>query len=250
MRKKIKYLLFVILLFVSCSPLQKISVSSQLIPVDSLIKGNSEIHRFVATYKDSLQGIVNECIGFNNQLMVADKPESLLTNFVSDLMLSEAGIIADSLGISVPDLAIMNVYGLRDVLPQGDVTVGTIFRVMPFENKLVFVKMTGDNLNLLLNHIASKGGEGMSGISFGIKDRKAVQVMVQGKPLDPGKIYVLAVSDYLANGGGGLELLKNVIWRKDTPILIRDIIMVYVRKQTLAGHNLIVKTDNRIYNVE
>ena len=151
------------------------------------------ITRFVATYKDSLQGIVNECIGFNNQLMVADKPESLLTNFVSDLMLSEAGIIADSLGISVPDLAIMNVYGLRDVLPQGDVTVGTIFRVMPFENKLVFVKMTGDNLNLLLNHIASKGGEGMSGISFGIKDRKAVQVMVQGKPLDPGKIYVLAV---------------------------------------------------------
>ena len=115
------------------------------------------------------------------------RPESLLTNFCADLLLDESDSICSRQypGMHV-DIAMVNRGGLRVPIPKGEVKVQDMFELMPFENEVVFLKISGGDLRRFIDHIASRGGEGVSGMRFGIKENKglAIDVNTDGRFYD------------------------------------------------------------------
>ena len=126
----------------------------------------------------------------------------------------------------------------------------TLFELMPFENEIVFVKLTGQVMQQFINHLASRGGEGVSGMRFGIKDDKAIQPEINGRPIDTSGSYWVATSDYIANGGDGSEILSKATDRIDTGIKARDMYIQYFKRLGKEGKTLTAKKDGRIYDAK
>lgn len=103
-------------------------------------------------------------------------------------------------------MGLVNMGGLRNILPEGDITVGDVFEILPFENSLCVLTMKGTDLRRLFEAIASLHGEGVSGIRLEItKDGKLLNAFVGEKPLKDDQLYTVATIDYLADGNGRMD---------------------------------------------
>ena len=122
--------------------------------------------------------------------------------------------------------------------------------MLPFKNKLVIVGMEGKDVIDLLHRVAYFGGEGISGAKMGIKDRKAVNILVDGKPIQPSKIYHVMSVDYLVNGGGGFTAFEQRKTFRHMHKMLRSEIIVYMTEKHKKGEKISAKKDGRIYHVE
>lgn len=239
----------IIILMLSCKsePYHYSHSEASRIALDSLRSSSSNLSKTIAPYRDSLEKITNRVIGHSAMTMYTGQPESYLTNFVSDLLLNDASLyIPDTFDKQI-DFAIMNVYGLRAPIAEGSVTVGDIFRVMPFENKLSLVGLKGSTMQTLLNGFAETGGEGVAGIRFGIKDSAAVNVLINNTEIDTGTVYYGILSDYLAGGGGGMDVMSDHVFREDLPFLLRDVIIWHIEGLRKENKQVSAKLNQRIY---
>ena len=146
------------------------------------------------------------------------------------------------------DMGLVNMGGLRNILPAGDITVGTVYEILPFENSLCVMKMKGTHLKALLTSIASLKGEGVSGIRMEItKDGKLLNATVGGQPIDDNKLYTVATIDYLADGNGSMEAFLQADDRVcPEGATLRGLFLDYVRQQTAAGKKITSALDGRI----
>jgi len=148
------------------------------------------------------------------------------------------------------DVAFINYGGIRlTQLPAGNVTRGKIFEMMPFDNILVLQRLKGRELQQFLDLIAARGGWPVAGMSMQIKDKKAINVLVAGKPIDPDAVYGVLNSDFVANGGDNADILK-VLPRETRGYLMRDAIIDYIQKLKSQGKNISARVENRVTNVE
>lgn len=216
---------------------------------DSL--SDPEFMRILKPYKDEIKHVMAEKIAISDVPMKSGRPESALSNFATDLVLRVLTNYCRTEKLDfVPDLAIVNTGGLRASLPEGDITVEHIFQLMPFENQLVLVRITGKQLVELMHYIASRDGEGVSGITFGIRNNQAENIRVNGMMVDDEKRYWIATSDYVANGGDGMKVLTWADKRIDTGLLIREAIIDDLKEHTKQGKHINAKNDGRIYHAE
>lgn len=238
-------------LVAACTPSFEIistSLENQSISADNLLI-DSTIVRYYLPYKKQLDQEMNKVIGFAETDLFKGKPESKLTNFLADLLLEESRSILSKAGrVPAADLAFLNYGGIRTGIPKGDVTVSKIFELMPFENELVVLQLSGADIQLFLDLIASRGGESISGVRFRIRNSKAVDITVDGKPLAHDSTYWLATSDYVADGGDSYGILMNSTDRINTGAKIRDAIIHYFERTYAEGMKINPVTDGRIIN--
>jgi 2',3'-cyclic-nucleotide 2'-phosphodiesterase (5'-nucleotidase family) len=140
----------------------------------------------------------------------------------------------------------VNYGGVRLIqLPAGNLTVGKMYELMPFDNLLVIQKLKGDIVQKFLDRIASSGGWPISGITFQIKDKKAVNINVGGKPFNINNTYTIANSDFVINGGDSDNILKGIPFQ-NIGYNMRDALIEYVTKMKKIS----VKEENRISNAQ
>lgn len=118
------------------------------------------------------------------------------------------------------DIAIQNGGGVRAGLTAGDVTVGDIFAMLPFDNKVTLVEVTGQTVwdaleNGISGYPATDGRfPQISGLSYtfdGAKpagERLISVTMEDGTPLDLNAWYKLACNDFMCGGGDGYTMLN------------------------------------------
>ena len=218
--KRVLLLLLVGVLFVSCGN-RAINVSAELLPVGSAPSAEMALamRQLIAPYKVDLDAKMNVEVGFCAMPMDVGRPESLLSNFVCDAMLKKANEYMPT------DFALTNIGGLRKPIAQGVVTLRTVYEVMPFDNQVVLLDLSGQDVLALCNAIASVGGEGVSGITFGISGGKASDVKIGGKPLDVSRVYRVATTDYLSFGNDKMLPLLNRLQVYDLSLPLRDLIL-------------------------
>ena len=210
---------------------------------------DSRVVSMYTPYHDSIEKKMQKVISITATELEKGKPESRLTNFFADFYMEEGSRICTEKRLDFrPDVGYQNYGGIRISLPKGNITVGKIFELMPFENEMVFVKLNGDQLKTFLDQIAAKGGDSVSGVKFGIRDGKATNVLIAGVPLDTGKTYWLATNDYVAEGGDDLSVLKKRIDYVATGSRIRDLLISYLENKMKSGITLSPVTDGRIYH--
>lgn len=201
---------------------------------------------FLRPYADSVNSKMNEVIGFIETSLEKQQPEGTLGNIMADALLFQARA---KFGVPV-DVAMMNTGGVRlNQLPGGPLTKGKVYELMPFDNLLVVQQLTGGELQVLLNHVANRGGWPIAGASFIIKDKKATQVFINGVPLENGKNYLVANTDYIVNGGDNVEILKT-IQQTNKGYLIRDALIEYFSSFKNKGESIRSKIENRITNAQ
>lgn len=199
----------------------------------------------INTYKQGLDSIMNEVIGYNESFMEKGQPESELGNFVCDLIwMGIDSIIPDSLS-SYPMMVLMNNGGLRAPLPKGEISVGDVFRLMPFDNAMVILKLNGEEMNCLLKFIVGKGGMPVSGLKMSIKDTLPSSVLLEGTPFNKHNTYLVATSDYLANGGDNITCFPKNYYK--TNFLVRVMIIAHYRILNKSKHKVKPYKDHRIY---
>ncbi len=119
------------------------------------------------------------------------------------------------------DLAIANGGTLRADLPAGDVKRRDILAIFPFGNTIRAVEIPGAAVREMLEHSveyypASFGGFlSVSGMTFSYDPSKppkhrVADIFIGGQPLDPNKIYTIAVANFQAAGGDGFDMLKEL----------------------------------------
>ncbi|WP_372948850.1 5'-nucleotidase C-terminal domain-containing protein [Mariniphaga sp.] len=214
---------------------------------DSITQLDSELVSLYLPYKNILEKDMSRVIAVSAEEMVKNRPESSLTNFLADLLLVEGKKIATEMGKNFqPAISYYNYGGIRTFLPEGEITIGKIFELMPFENELVFLELSGTQVQEFLNIIAEKGGDSVGGVRFKISENNAENVEVAGKSLSDKEHYWLVTNDYVAEGGDGLEIFtkrKNFVAGN---IKIRDVIMVHLEKKLEKGQKISSKPDGRI----
>lgn len=216
---------------------------------ENLITVDSSVIKLVQPYKNNLTAEMQEVIGYSTVELVKGRPESRLTNYLGDLLLEEGRSYAANLPSKpVPVIAYLNYGGLRTALPEGNITVGKIFELMPFENEIVLLKLKGDDLYAFAEKIAAQGGDCVSGIRLGIRDGRVSHFEVNGKPFDRTAEYWLVTNDYVASGGDDMQMFAHRLEYIATGIKLRDCIIGYMRRHHQAGEKISPEPDGRIYN--
>ena len=193
------------------------------------------VETFLAPFKAKVDSLMAPVVGRVACELNADRPESKLSNLVSDILVW-AGKSFDE----IPDLGICNMGGIRASLSAGDVTIGDVLAVAPFENKLCFMTMKGSQLLTVFEQIAARGGEGVSHSVKAVisKEGKLISLKVNGADINPDAEYRVATIDYLADGNDGMPEFKNGYNRKmltDDSNNLRFIIMDFFRENMKEG---------------
>lgn len=199
-------------------------------------KPSAEAAKIVAPYKASVDSIMAPPLGLSRVAMNAKRPESLLSNWAADVMI-EGGTAT---GLEPADMGLVNIGGLRNNMPEGIVRRGDIMLISPFENYVVVLEMKGEDLLELMRNIAAVKGEGVSSsVRLEITDDgKLISCTIDGKEIDPKRIYTVATIDYLAEGNDKMYALKKAVKRHDIGILAREVMMEYVLKHRVIDSKL------------
>jgi 5'-nucleotidase/UDP-sugar diphosphatase len=171
------------------------------VPVDAEVKSlvDAAEAEAVATMSQPIGETVRE-------LEVKPYGEFALGNLVVDAML------AAEIDGHPADIALHNNGGIRASLPQGSIDYGQIYAVLPFDDQLMALDLTGEQVHRILERsvAASPGKLQVAGLAFRFSmsrpaGQRVQEVTVGGQPLDPKRVYRVVTIDYLAAGGDGYD---------------------------------------------
>lgn len=216
------------------------------LPVSTQIATDSTLERMIAPYRTRVDETMNQVIG--NAPVALDRTgvESVLGNFVADLTRTQTMAVY---GRPV-DMGGMTSGGLRNPIDQGPITVGDVFELMPFENEMLVLTLSGKTVQDMFDYAARVKNLSVSNATFTIRNNKPEDIKIGGKPFDPGKTYTLAISDYLANGGDNMMFLKDALKVEQVGLLARDAIMQEIKQLTAAGKPVTAKVEGRVKEIK
>jgi len=147
-------------------------------------------------------------------------------------------------------IALQNPGGVRKDIPAGEVTIGSVYELLPFGNTLVLLDLSGLELKAALEdaveHQLANGSKEpylyVSGVSFQIdvpaakgqriQDLKVVDLSGAAVPVRPEQKYRIVTNNYLADGGDGMKVLKNASgFRSDTGFSDAEMFMEFIRNK-------------------
>ncbi len=225
-------------------------VAGDLIRVDSASAPipDPAIDSIISIYREKLMVQMNQVIARSPFAMHRASPEGLLNNFVADVVFEYAKSENKYHDGQPLDFCLLNYGGLRSSLPAGDITVGNVFELMPFDNTIVVITLTGKKTQELFKYLASEtNGMPISGLRMGIQEKSPVNIEINGQPFDPNRNYKVVTSDYLSLGGDRMTFFLEPVSYELLGMQIRDAILLHMKKQTLQGKEIFSKLDGRLY---
>ena len=198
---------------------------------------------FVEYFRQQLEAEMGAVVGTTAQRMDRGRPESLLTNFTSDVMRMFS---AEHLSHGA-DVAVMNVNGHRTALPAGTITVGHLYEVYAFDNTIVLLELKGSDLLDIFGVYAREGGAGTSSnVRLVIGGGEVQSVTIDGQPIDPERVYTIVTVNYLAEGNDGMDAFRNAISEYDTGVVLRNLIINHIKEETRQGRKIDAVLDGRV----
>ena len=232
----------------------KTGVRGSQTTIDATIPEDPEIEKLLAPYSAKVRALTLVIGRLEGPLKKEPVGGGLLGNFVTDAIRSYA---ETKLGKPVT-LTIMNAGGLRkNQIAAGELRASDIFELLPFENALVAVELTGADLLKVLSPLVRDAQSGAR-LQFKWNDQNRPE-FISGKlidengheqEIDPNKLYTVVTIDYLLKvGGGAYAPLKEAKSTTPLNITLRDAIMEYVKSETAAGRAIRPHVDNRYVQV-
>lgn len=208
------------------------SIDWEIIPINDTIPDDPGFAPVFEKYRELLERL-EERIGatsvsldsFSNSVRTR---ETEIANFIADSYRKAVGA----------EIGFVNGGSIRADLGYnpGPLTKRDVLSMLPFNNPIVKVEISGKTLKEVIEHGVARSGVGedvepgrfpqVSGISFKYDTRRpvgnrVVELLVDGNPLEPGRTYTMATSDFLVSRGGDgytmLQSLKIILPASDAP---------------------------------
>ena len=136
-----------------------------------------------------------------------------------------AGIFREHYGT---DMALVQSGGIRADLTDGDITLRDIYSILPYENRIIPVRLPGRSIRRLIEKAVSGGEDAaLAGVEVTSSDEGLI-IYVNGVRLDDSRDYTIALSEYVTSGGGGFDVISESSYMmpldkadKDSDILIK-----------------------------
>lgn len=188
-----------------------------------------EIDSLVAPYKREMETEFSQVIGNAKTSLLTNRNSMTLGFWICDELIEQT---RDTAIFSKQEslLSILNFGGLRADIPVGKITIGTIYKVMPFDNHITYLKLSTDKLSEIELYMKERGGEPIGG--FRITQGKIV--LNDSIAKQKGYFWVVT-TDFLANGGDKMTFFVNPLERIDSPLLLRDFILNRVKLKVDIG---------------
>ncbi|MBX7223307.1 MAG: 5'-nucleotidase C-terminal domain-containing protein [Blastocatellia bacterium] len=208
--------------------------------VDDTVTEDPLIKRFVSRYGTPINQKLAKVLAVSNAEIRRGRGGGSMGLVLTDAMRAEANARSKK-HVAV---AISNTGGVRADLPAGNITTRDVFTVMPFENSLVTVDLKGEHLQKIADYVArsykESGGFPVSGMKIRFKDGQVLELLIEGKPVDPQGTYTVVTSDYLYSGGDGYNFSAGTNFTR-LHVTLRDAIIHYF----LAQKNIVIPTEPR-----
>ena len=170
---------------------------------------NKSVETIVAKYQQQVDAMLNKSVGVATVHLDGAgvrRNETNLGNLIADVLRRSTGA----------DAALINGGTIRTSIRQGPVKVSDVYAVVPFDNYIVAIRLTGRQLREALEHGVSgvENEKGrfpqISGMDFtysrqAAKGARVRDIRVGGKPLELDREYTVATNDFLAAGGDGYK---------------------------------------------
>ncbi|MBC6993416.1 5'-nucleotidase C-terminal domain-containing protein [Neolewinella lacunae] len=245
MRSPFSFLLLLLLALSACrAPLDAVTVQPQTYNITTDLdpmksgagaqvqgEGTEEqsMAELIAPYKAQLEEKMNRQLATLAKPLRKGNPESTLGNWMADLMMDAARDASPGRAVA---FATANDGGLRvQEIGAGPLLVSEIYELMPFDNELVLVDLTGAETMAFINHIANSGGWPVSKELKVVRENGLLKVSISGQAIDPAGRYLVAMPDYVANGGSDSSMVKGKP-QTSTNLLIRDLLITYAARAT------------------
>lgn len=228
-----------------------IEAVGQPILMDTAVAEDEATKARIAELAVPLDEIRNEVVAYTDQPIGGDR------EFCRAKVCEMGVLIADAMlervkgqGIVV---AIQNGGGIRASIDAGDVTMGEVLTVLPFQNTLSTFFVSGETLVAALENGVSQVEEGagrfpqVAGISFTVDlgaepGARVSDVKVGGEPIDPAKSYGVVSNNYVRNGGDGYAMFETAENAYDFGPDLADVTAEYLAQ----NNDYVPYTDERI----
>ena len=193
------------------------SATGDTILLDASVAEDQDVVARVAELAGPIEAMKVEVVAESAGVIEGDRSvcramECAMGNLVADAMLDrvkDQGVVA----------AIQNGGGLRASIDAGEITMGEILTVLPFQNTLATFEATGADVKAALENGVSQVADGagrfpqVAGITYTADLRmepgsRISDVMIGGEALDEAKTYLLVTNNYMRNGGDGYSVFE------------------------------------------
>ncbi|HKR00130.1 MAG TPA: 5'-nucleotidase C-terminal domain-containing protein [Pyrinomonadaceae bacterium] len=219
--------------------------------IDSSIPNDPAVDAILAPYSAKVKELETPIGKLVGDLKKGGMGAGSLGNFVADAIRARAEA---KLGQPVL-LAITNSGGLRkNEIAAGDLTASDIFQLLPFENALVAVDLTGEQLRRFLDVIVShRDAQSGARITYRTNEKKESEIVAvklgragaSESDINPQSTYTIVTIDYLVKRGGDYSVLQEAKNVRPLGITMRDAVLEYVKAETAAGRAVQATLDGR-----
>ncbi|QWX82553.1 5'-nucleotidase C-terminal domain-containing protein [Cellulophaga sp. HaHaR_3_176] len=235
---KIKQIVIIITLIsvTSCKeePFKLSEIAGKQIVITDSISETTKIKDFIAPFQKHIDKVLDSTLAYAPYKITKEDGEFNTTagNLMADAVLELVQPVFFNRTRKNVDFVLLNHGGIRSIISKGNVTTRTAYEVMPFENTIMVASLKGKAVRELVNYlIKSKRPHPISGIQIIINNDESINaVNIQNKPFDENKVYYIATSNYLVNGGDHMDFFKEHISLTETDYLIRNIMIDYFEK--------------------
>ncbi|WP_130734988.1 5'-nucleotidase C-terminal domain-containing protein [Flavobacterium sp. J27] len=240
-KKRVNTSYFVILLtlatLISCKTNQKnvYEIEGKRININEQYPTDVAIENFIAPYRKHINNDLDSILAFNpvTQEKSTGKWQTNIGNLFAETTLELSNPIFNKREHKNIDFCLLNHGGIRSIIPQGNVTTRTAFEIMPFENSVIVVGLSGKEVKTLAAYfLKEKKPHPLAGLTI-FTDKEESQIIdlsVNGKPIDETKTYYIATSDYLANGGDNMNFFRDSSIKYDLDYKLRNLFIDYFKK--------------------
>lgn len=197
-------------------------MNSESTPVDTSYSGHSTIDSLVTPYRMEMQEEMTQVIAYSKKSFTKGRPGGSLNNWAADAVLNQE---LSRKSKDEPVFCLLNVGGLRSSINEGNVTLGDLYKLMPFDNEIVWVKMPKTALIDVESYLKERNGEPIAGASL-----TNGKLKLDGWNSNTESFWIVT-SDYLMNGGDKMFFFERRLDEEFSNVLMRDAMIAEATKQ-------------------
>jgi 2',3'-cyclic-nucleotide 2'-phosphodiesterase (5'-nucleotidase family) len=232
----------------------KISAKASETIIDSNIADDPDIEDLLRPYSDKVRALSVVIGRLEGEIKKGAVGAGTLGQFVTDAILTEARKRSSKNIV----LALTNAGGLRkNEIAPGQLRISDIFELLPFENQLITLDVTGAQLRKL-GELTTKNAQAGARVQFRWNDQNRPEV-TETKLLDANgaeveidnnRTYTIVTVDYLYKlNSGSYAILQEGKNSQTLNVTIRDAVVDYVKAETAAGRPIRGQLDNRFVQI-
>lgn len=216
--------------------------------VDASLPDDARTLEAVAPYSAKVRALENVIGTLAGELKKTGLGAGTLGNLVTDAMRARA---SEALGHRRL-LAVTNGGGLRrSTITAGELRARDVYELLPFENALIAVDLTGEQLSRFLQVVLNQR-DAQSGVvvtyrpdSAGQNQFVEARLIDERNQLDPAATYTVITIDYLLKRGGDYAILQEAKNMRPLNVTLRDALLDYIKGETSARRPIKAELDGR-----